>query len=172
MPGSEHLGWGALRYLAISLVVIGLDQWSKSIAVEHIAYGQEIAVFPGFSWTMAYNTGVAFSMFADGEGWQRYGLSGFALVVSAAFTWMMSRLSPRERLSAIAYALIVGGAIGNVIDRLRLGHVVDFVLLYYKQWHWPAFNVADSCIVVGAGILLIWGWRHHEAPQTGQSAKA
>lgn len=163
MPGSERMGSAAWRYLLISVVVIALDQWTKAIAVAHIAYREEIPVFPGFSWTMAYNTGVAFSLFADGEAWQRYGLAGFAIIVSGAFAWMMTTLSSRERLSAIAYALIIGGALGNVIDRLRLGHVVDFILLYYKEYHWPAFNIADSCIVVGAALMLLFGWRQADA---------
>ena len=172
VAGSEKLGVAGLsRYLAICVVVIVLDQWTKAIAVEHIAFGERIAVFPYFFWTMAYNTGVAFSLFADGESWQRYGLSAFALIVSGVFAWMMTTLHKHERLTAVAYALIIGGALGNVIDRIRLGHVVDFILLYYNErWQWPAFNIADSCIVIGAAILLIWGWRQPPADAATKTA--
>lgn len=170
MPGSDLIGRNAWRYLLVSLAVIVLDQWTKSIAVAHIAYREEIPVFPGFSWTMAYNTGVAFSLFADGAGWQRYGLSGFAILVSIVFAVMMAKLPARDRLNATAYALIIGGALGNVIDRLRLGHVVDFILVYYREWHWPAFNIADSCIVIGAGLMLLFGWRQHPADAPAKEA--
>lgn len=159
MPGSDRIGLGAWRYLLISALVIAIDQWSKWLAVSHLQFGERINVMPGFDWTLAYNTGVAFSMFADGEAWQRYGLAGFAILVSGMFVWMLTGLQRVERLAAISYALIIGGALGNVIDRVRLGHVVDFVLWYYRDYFWPAFNVADSCIVVGAAILILFGWR-------------
>jgi len=161
------MGLAAWRYLLISALVIGADQWTKAIALANVALGERIPVFPGFSWTLAYNTGVAFSLFADGAEWQKYGLAGFAVLVSGAFAWMMTTLSPRERLSAVAYALIIGGALGNVIDRLRIGKVVDFILVYYREHDWPAFNVADSCIVVGAALMLLFGWR-----QTGTEPAA
>ncbi|WP_240623915.1 signal peptidase II [Ahniella affigens] len=162
MPGSDRLGVQAWRYLLISILVIGVDQWSKWLAEHHLSFGERINVMPGFDWTLAYNTGVAFSMFADGEAWQRYGLAGFAILVSGVFIWMLAGLQRAERIAAIAYALIIGGALGNVIDRIRHGHVVDFVLWYVRDYYWPAFNVADSCIVVGAGLLLLFGWRHKE----------
>jgi signal peptidase II len=90
---------------------------------------------------------------------QRALLTGFALVVSAAFAVWLTRLPRADRFSAAALALVIGGAVGNAIDRIRLGHVVDFILLYWRDWYWPAFNVADSCIVVGAIVLVLAGFR-------------
>ena len=147
------------RWLWVSALVVAADQLTKWLATSSIALHERIPVLPFFDWTLTYNRGVAFSLFNDGQGWQRYGLSAFALLVAGAFTYWMAHLRRDERASALALALVIGGAIGNVIDRLRLGHVVDFVLLYWKDWSWPAFNVADSAIVCGAVLLVVSGFR-------------
>jgi signal peptidase II len=159
VAGSERLGLRrAWPWLLLSLCIIGLDQWSKMIAVAALGYGERVVVIPGFfDWTMAHNTGVAFSMFAGGE--MRWILAAFAALVSIGFMIALTRLRRVEFFTALAFALIIGGAIGNVIDRVRLGYVVDFILWYWRDYHWPAFNVADSAIVCGAAIMILFGWR-------------
>jgi len=145
-----------LRWLLLSLVIVVADQLTKAMATAELVLHKPVAVVPGlFNWTLAHNYGVAFSIFNDGPGWQRYGLSAFALAVSAVFTVWLLRLPRHERWSAAGLALVVGGAVGNVIDRLRLGYVVDFIEVYWRDWHWPAFNLADSAICVGAAVLVI-----------------
>ena len=160
-PSRDLLGIsGLLRWLSLSALIVVLDQVTKWYAVQHLSYGERIPVIAGFfDWTMAYNTGVAFSMFADGEAWTRWGLSGFAVVVSIGFAIALARLHKHERISALAFALVIGGAVGNIIDRVRLGHVIDFILWYWRDYHWPAFNIADSAIVCGAAVLILFSWR-------------
>jgi signal peptidase II len=157
---SDRSGISALRWLLLSTVIVVLDQWTKAIATDALKLHQSVDVLPHLKWTLAHNYGVAFSMFNDGDGWQRYGLSSFALIVTAAFTWMLTRLPRADVATKLAFALVIGGAIGNVIDRIRFGYVVDFILLYWNDSYFPAFNVADSAITVGAIVLLIWGWAH------------
>jgi len=163
---SERSGVHALRWLALSAAVVVLDQWTKSIATAALILHQPVEVFPGLQWTLAHNYGVAFSILNDGEGWQRYGLSAFAVIVASAFTYMLTRLPRADVATKLAFGFVIGGAIGNVIDRIRFGYVVDFIEVYWKNSYWPAFNVADSSIFVGAAVLLIWGWKHerHRAP--------
>ncbi len=150
----------ALSWLIVSIVVIALDQWTKAIATASLQLHQSIEVFAGLKWTLAHNYGVAFSILNDGEGWQRYGLSAFALIVASGFTFMMTRLPRADVATKLAFSLVIGGALGNVIDRIRFGYVVDFIDVYWKDSHWPAFNIADSSIVCGAMVLLVWGWKH------------
>jgi len=159
---SEHsgrIGIKALRWLLLSALVIALDQWSKAWASAALGASGSIAVFPGLRWTLAHNPGVAFSMLSDGADWQRALLSVFALSVASVFAWLLTRTGAHERATRLAFALVIGGAIGNVIDRLRLGYVVDFIDVYWNRSHWPAFNIADSAICIGAVVLLFWGWR-------------
>ena len=111
-------------------------------------------VTPWFNLVHVLNPGAAFSFLAEASGWQRYFLSAIGLTVSAVLLWMLCR-GVKNRLEAVAYAGLIGGALGNVIDRVVLGHVVDFLYFHYKSFAWPAFNVADSAITVGAA-LLIW----------------
>ena len=150
------------RWLALSALVVLLDQWATSFARAALTLGDPVAVAPGFNWTLAHNLGIAFSMFNDGSGWQRFGLSGFAVVVCALMVAWLLRLKRDEWLSALGLALVIGGALGNVVDRVRLGYVIDFIEVYAGTYYWPAFNVADSAICVGAGLLLIAGFRHEK----------
>ncbi len=153
-------GARGLAWLALSAVVFGLDQWTKSIAVARLELHQPIPFVDGFwNWMLARNYGVAFSLFDDQAGWQRYGLSGFALLVAMVFVVWLTRVPVRERATSVALALIVGGAIGNVTDRIRHGYVVDFIDWYVGSHHWPAFNIADSAVVCGAVLLVLGGWR-------------
>jgi signal peptidase II len=160
MAAVQMSGVSGLRWLLLSLVVIVADQASKLFFLGYVPEFGRIPVIPGFfDWTLTYNEGVAFSMFGEGGNLQRYVLSGFAVAVSIGFMVWLTRLPRSDHWSALALALVIGGALGNVIDRLRLGHVVDFILVYYRDWAWPAFNIADSCIVVGAIVLVVAGMR-------------
>jgi signal peptidase II len=145
----------------LSALVVVADQISKAIASTQLEFHERVPVLPFFDWTLTYNTGVAFSLLNDGPVWARYGLSAFALIVAALFTAWLVRLPRHDRWQATALALIIGGAIGNVIDRLRFGHVVDFILWYWRDWQWPAFNLADSAISVGAVMLVLASFRPH-----------
>jgi signal peptidase II len=146
----------ALAWLGLSLVMIVLDQLSKWLAVERLDFQQPVAFLPGFwNWTLTHNTGAAFSFLADAGGWQHAMFVGLAFVISVALAVALRRTPRADWRTALPFALIVAGALGNVIDRLRLGYVVDFVQWYWRDFHWPVFNLADSCIVVGA-TLLVW----------------
>ncbi len=144
-----------IRYGLTAVLMIVLDQISKHAILARFQLGERLPVIDGFfDLTLLYNPGAAFSFLADAGGWQKYFFLGLAVVVCA---WLARALVRQEfaRPGRWGAALIIGGAIGNVVDRLLHGHVVDFLLFYYQTWHYPAFNLADSCICVGAG-LLVW----------------
>jgi len=143
------------RYLAVSAVVLVLDQLSKLAATRWLDYRVEVPVAPFFNLSLAHNRGAAFSFLSDASGWQHWFFSGIALIVSVVIVLWLRRLKPEERQVGWALSLVLGGAIGNVVDRLRLGYVVDFVDFYVGAWHWPTFNVADSAISVGAVLLAL-----------------
>lgn len=147
-----------LRWLGLSAAVLGLDQLSKWAALRFLPYGIPHPVFPGFNLTLVYNRGAAFSFLSRADGWQRWLFVGLALAVSAFLIGWLLRLKDHERWTAAALALILGGAWGNALDRLTRGHVIDFIQLYYRQWAWPTFNLADSAITVGAAILILQMW--------------
>lgn len=146
---------GALKWLWLSALVIVLDLATKAIASHYLVMHQPLPVFPGFNWTLMHNTGAAFSFLSDASGWQRWFFSIIAIFVSVGITFWMKRLQSNQVWLAISLALILGGALGNVWDRLTLGYVVDFIQVYYDKWAFPAFNIADSAITVGAAILVI-----------------
>ena len=147
-----------LRWLWLSLAVIVLDQLTKYVATTLLVYAEPVAVIPFFNLTLLHNPGAAFSFLSDAGGWQRWFFAVMAIGVSIGITVWISRLEAKQRWLAIALALVVGGALGNLWDRLYFGYVVDFIQLYYEQWYWPAFNIADSAISVGAVMLLIDGF--------------
>lgn len=144
---------GSLLRLAALIVVI--DQVTKLAAEYGLAYGQRIAVLPFFDITLLYNRGAAFSFLAQGSGWQRWLLIGVALAAIAFILWLLKTQHDASRRMRLALTLILAGAIGNLIDRIAYGHVVDFILLYWHPWYYPAFNLADTAITFGA-ILLVW----------------
>lgn len=148
-----------LRWLWLALVVIVADQITKYIADSQLQLYWPLEVMPGFNLTLSYNTGAAFSFLADAGGWQRWFFISLALGVSAFIIMWVRRLGREERWMAIALTLILGGAVGNVIDRIFIGHVIDFIDLYYGSWHWPAFNIADSAITIGAVMMVIDSFR-------------
>lgn len=146
-----------LKYLWISILVIALDQITKYIASSQLDYAVPVSVIPMFNFTLLHNTGAAFSFLSDAGGWQRWFFVVLALAISVVlFVWLL-RLKPHEKWIAVSLALILGGAIGNVIDRSLYGYVIDFLDVYYDTWHWPAFNIADSAITVGAVVLILEG---------------
>ena len=146
-------GKTGLRWLWLSALVIGLDQLTKQWMAGMLSLHEAIPLTGFFNLVMAHNTGAAFSMFADQPGWQRGFFISVALVATAVILHLLRK--PHPTVFHLALALILGGALGNVIDRALFGYVIDFLDFYIGTWHWPAFNVADSAITVGAG-LLIW----------------
>jgi len=144
-----------LKWIWLAIVVVILDQLTKYIASTSLEMHQPIAVMPMFNWTLMHNTGAAFSFLANEGGWQRWFFAVIAIVVSVVIVLWIKRLEQHEKWQAIALALILGGAIGNVIDRIYLGYVVDFIQVYYQQWYWPAFNIADSAISIGVVMIII-----------------
>jgi len=143
-----------ILWLASSAWVIGLDQFTKYLSIRYLTFDQEVSVLPGFALTLRHNTGAAFSFLASASGWQRWFFILLALVMSTIMFIWLGRLSEHAKQESFALSLILGGALGNLIDRLIHGYVVDFILLYYQKWQWPAFNVADTAICIGT-ILLI-----------------
>jgi signal peptidase II len=148
------------RCYALAALIVFLDQLSKWIVLDHIAYGESIVVAPFWNWVLAFNPGAAFSFLADQPGWQRWFFTILSLAVSAWIAVMLYR-QPQRRLAALALTLIMGGALGNVIDRIRFGAVVDFIQWHVAGFYWPAFNIADSAITVGAVLLVIDQLRSH-----------
>lgn len=147
------------NWLLGALGIVVLDQASKQAIVASFALGDRLAVIPGlFNLTLAYNPGAAFSFLADAGGWQRHFFTVLALVVSIGIIIMIRR-HLAERRFCLQLTLILGGAVGNLIDRLIYGHVIDFIQVYYQNWYYPAFNVADSAICIGVGLMLLDSFR-------------
>ena len=144
-----------LKWLWLSGLVVVLDLASKALMSSVLELHQALPIFPGFNLTLRHNPGAAFSFLSDASGWQRWFFALIAALVSVAIVLCLKRLSAQQRWLAVALALILGGALGNLWDRITLGYVVDFIEVYYRQWYWPAFNVADSAISVGAVILVL-----------------
>ena len=148
----------AWPWFLISAGIVVADQLTKWLVLARFAPGERLEVAPFFNLVLAFNKGAAFSFLAGAGGWQTPLLVAFALVACVIVTVLLLR-SPGRTLFCAGLALILGGALGNLIDRLRLGHVVDFLDLHAAGWHWPAFNVADSAITVGAALLIVDGFR-------------
>lgn len=147
----------ALLWYVLSLVVIGLDQWTKWLAELKLNFHEPVAVIePILNWTLAYNYGAAFSFLADQGGWQKWFFAGLSLAMSLFLVWYLTRAPRQAKLLNVGLALILGGAIGNLIDRVRIGKVIDFIHVHYADvWHYPIFNVADIAICVGVAIVVI-----------------
>ena len=155
-----------LKWLWLSLLAIILDQGSKLAIAGSMQLYQSIPIMPFFKLTYVHNTGAAFSFLSEAGGWQRWFFAGLALVISAVIAVWLTRLKKHETLLAVALALVLGGAVGNLIDRLAYGYVIDFLDVYYESWHWPAFNIADSAITLGVVLMLIesFGSGHLKQP--------
>ena len=144
-----------LLSLAGAGAVVALDQWSKELALLQLDYARPLSLLPWLDLTLHYNSGAAFSLLSEAGGWQRWFLSAIAAVAGLAICIWLARLQAGEKLLAVGLSLILGGALGNLWDRLTLGHVVDFISLHYADWYFPAFNLADSAITAGAALLLL-----------------
>ncbi|UXY13987.1 signal peptidase II [Chitiniphilus purpureus] len=166
MPKPPFAFW---RWIVVALVVIVLDQATKHAIEARFVYGEQLTVIPGlFNLTLAYNPGAAFSFLADAGGWQRHFFTVLALAVSTWIVYMLKKHHLEARLS-LALSLIMGGAIGNVIDRVLFGHVIDFIQVYYRDWYYPSFNLADSAICIGAA-LMIWDSFRSSRPDAQQAS--
>ncbi|MEI6269640.1 MAG: signal peptidase II [Methylococcaceae bacterium] len=144
-----------LKWLGLSLFAILLDQGTKLAIDSSMKLYQSIPILPFFKLTYVHNTGAAFSFLSEAGGWQRWFFAGLALAISCVIAVWLARLKQHETLLAVALSLVLGGAIGNLIDRLAYGYVIDFLDVYYQTWHWPAFNIADSAITLGVILMLL-----------------
>ncbi len=157
-PGldAEHLAphppWWV--WVALSAAVVGIDQWTKGLILDAFVWGSGFEVTSFFNLIRVHNTGVAFSFLASNEGWQRWFFSALGVLACSVMVWLL-KSNAREKLFSFALGMIMGGAIGNVVDRLRLGYVVDFLDFHWEMWHFPAFNAADSAITLGAICLIM-----------------
>lgn len=144
-----------LKWLWLSLAVLVLDQWSKIAVSDALALYQSVQILPFFSLTYVHNTGAAFSFLSEAGGWQRWFFAALSTIISLVLVVWLAKLEQKQTLLAVAIALVLGGAVGNLCDRLLYGFVIDFLDVYYQQYHWPAFNVADTAISLGAALLLL-----------------
>lgn len=142
-----------LTFLGFSALIALADQLIKWLVQQSMAYGQSVEITPFFNWVHVWNKGAAFSLFADGGGWQRYFFIAIAIVVSAVLVKLIR--DSHKRTEALAYSMVLGGAFGNVIDRVFRGYVVDYLDFHWQSRHWPAFNLADVFIVLGVAIILV-----------------
>ncbi|WP_340121134.1 signal peptidase II [Methylobacter svalbardensis] len=143
-----------VKWLWLSLLAVILDQGSKLAIASSMQLYESIQIMPFFKLTYVHNTGAAFSFLSEAGGWQRWFFAGLALAISVVIAVWLTRLKKHETLLAVALALVLGGAVGNLIDRLAYGYVIDFLDVYYDAWHWPAFNIADSAITLGVILML------------------
>ncbi|HQR10882.1 MAG TPA: signal peptidase II [Casimicrobiaceae bacterium] len=149
------------KWLLLAAAVIFADRLSKMLVVNSFLRGEELPVTSFMSFVLAYNSGAAFSFLAGQPGWQRWFFTAVAIVASVFLVYMIKRGG--DRIQSAGFALILGGALGNLWDRIAIGKVVDFLLFHYAGWSWPAFNVADSAITVGAALLIIDSFRQKRA---------
>ncbi len=151
-----------LRFSWIAIIAFILDQWSKVSVVNGMDLYESIQITGFFNLTYVHNYGAAFSFLYDAGGWQRYFLSAIALIVSGLIIWWLKQTARNQVLLPVAFAFILGGALGNVFDRIVHGYVIDFLDFYYATYHWPAFNIADSSIFIGAALLIIDMFKNKE----------
>ncbi len=143
-----------LQTLIVLLLIIAVDQATKYWALASLSPYQSVPVMPMLSWTLAFNTGAAFSLLSGAGNWHRWFFPVFSITMcTILFIWMW-RSIPKALLQAISLSMIIGGALSNVLDRIIHGHVIDFILVYYKNYNWPVFNLADSAICIGAVMLF------------------
>jgi len=150
-----------LRWIWVSIIVVILDQASKYWVLKNLIFSEPLQILPIFNLTLAFNRGAAFSFLHSASGWQNIFLGSLAFIISLLIIYWLYTLPARSRLLSIAFALVMGGAIGNAIDRLRFGYVIDFFDFHIQDWHFAIFNVADSAICIGAA-LLCWHWLRHK----------
>lgn len=144
-----------MKWLWLTGLVIILDQITKIFTDNALDYGVQNAVFAGFNLTLLYNEGAAFSFLSDAGGWQRWFFIVLSSAVSLFIFFWLRKADKNNKILLAALSLILGGALGNLIDRSIYGHVIDFIQVYYDVYYWPAFNIADSAISIGAGLLIL-----------------
>ena len=157
MPKTSALPW-----LWLSALLIGLDQATKWLAVSSLPYEVRVPFVPFWNWHLTHNKGAAFSLFADAGGWQHGFFVALAALISVVLAVALRRIAREDWRNAFPFALIIAGALGNLVDRLRFGHVIDFVEWYAGSFYWPVFNIADSCIVVGAVLMVLFSLQHKD----------
>ena len=154
----------ALIWLILSIILIGLDQWTKNMAIANLQMGESVPFIAGFwDWTLAHNAGAAFSFLANSGEWAHWFFIIMKISVSVVLMFLLSKMPRNNWRDALPYALIIAGALGNLVDRFRYGYVIDFIEWYYKTFSWPVFNIADSCIVAGAVLLILFSFRKKDA---------
>lgn len=151
-----------LRFLWLAVLAIVLDQWSKHAVMASMDLYQSIEITSFFNFTHTRNYGAAFSLFSEASGWQRWFFTAIALVVSVVILKWLKSTPKQQIMLPVAFCLILGGALGNVYDRLMYGYVVDFLHVYYQQYDWPVFNIADSAICLGAALLIVDMFKNKE----------
>lgn len=154
-----------LRWLWLAVILLVADQVSKWWVTTNFRLYESVAVMPMFNFTYVRNEGAAFSFLSDAGGWQRWFFSAIAFTISGLLLYWLRGLNKSEKLLSVAYALVLSGAIGNLIDRVLYGYVIDFLDVYYQQHHWPAFNVADAAICIGALLIIIEAMTAKEQPK-------
>ncbi len=160
-----------LKWLILSAVIIVLDQGTKFLAVTYLQYEQPLVVVPAyFNLTLVHNTGAAFSFLAAMSGWQRWFFVMIAFIVSGMLVRWLMQLPQKSSWLAIALSLVIGGALGNMIDRIRLSYVIDFIQLYYQQYYWPTFNIADSTVVMGAIMIALYYLKSKPHEENGHAS--
>jgi signal peptidase II len=145
---------GMLPWLGLALIILIADQFTKTLILGYYRLGDSTYVLSFFNIVRAHNTGAAFSFLASASGWQRWLFTGIGVAATIFIVWML-RSHPGQKLFSFALALILGGAVGNVVDRMMHGYVVDFLQFHWRGWYFPAFNIADSAITIGAACLII-----------------
>jgi signal peptidase II len=143
------------RLLWVTAVVFIADQLTKVTAADYLMQHGDIKLTAFLNFSLVYNRGAAFGFLSSASGWQNIFFISVTLIACAVIVWMIRRLDEKDKLLAVALLLVLGGALGNLTDRLLYGHVIDFIDVYYGTWHWPAFNIADSAITLGAVLLII-----------------
>ncbi|MGY8871345.1 MAG: signal peptidase II [Pseudomonadales bacterium] len=151
----KGISLGSLKWLWLTVFVLAADLLSKNFAQEWLDYGVPVTLFSGLDMTLLYNRGAAFSFLSDASGWQRWLFVVIAVVISVVLVVWLRRTEKRQWWLGMGLALILGGALGNLHDRILLGYVVDFISVYYQSYFFPAFNLADSAITLGAAIMII-----------------
>lgn len=161
-------GLHAIPWFALALLVIVIDQYTKAVATNNLDYAQPVQVFWWLNITLHHNTGAAFSFLSDAGGWQRYFFSVLASAISVALAIWLVVMPRGQHLLALSIGLILGGALGNLWDRVALGYVVDFISVHYENHYFPTFNIADSAISVGAACMLLDSFLHRDKPAVGE----
>ena len=151
---SKGNGSAMLPWLGLALIILIIDQFTKVLVIGTMQLGDSSVVTGFFNLVRVHNVGAAFSFLASASGWQRWFFTAIGIAAAAAIVWML-RAHGSQRLFSLALACVLGGAVGNVIDRILYGHVVDFLQFHYAGWYFPSFNVADSAITIGAGALIL-----------------